>query len=260
MFPTDEACRRYLAELRWPEGFRCPRCQNPKAWPVRAGRLWHCAACGHQTSVTAGTLFQDTRTPLTTWFRAMWWVTTPKSGMSAVDAQRLLGLRSYTTAWTWLHKLRRAMVRPGRDRLIGRVEVDETYWGAAEAGVRGRQLVDKLLVAVAVEQVGRRGLGRIRLRQIPDASAASLEAFVKGPQQPPLEQPHHAVHPRQQVPARGFSLHPCAMSICGLHQPSVRLPPVSVDGAAGFDRFLHERLKTGRRRVRNLPQPNAPQP
>ena len=158
-FATEEACRQYLAQLRWPEGFRCPRCGNQKAWPVRAGRLWHCVACGHQTSVTAGTLFQDTRTPLTTWFRAMWWVTTPKSGMSAVDAQRVLGLRSYTTAWVWLHKLRRAMVRPDRDRLAGRVEVDETYWGAAEAGVRGRQVVDKLLVAVAVEQVGRRGLG-----------------------------------------------------------------------------------------------------
>jgi len=179
MFRSDEACRQYLAQLRWPEGFRCPRCQQRKAWPVRAGRLWHCAACGRQTSVTAGTIFQDTRTPLTTWFRAMWGVTATKSGMSALDAQRLLGLRSYTTAWTWLHKLRRAMVRPGRDRLTGRVEVDETYWGAAEAGVRGRQVVDKLLVAVAVEQVGRRDLGRIRLRQIPDASAASLEAFVK---------------------------------------------------------------------------------
>jgi hypothetical protein len=91
--------------------------------------LLHCAACGRQTSVTAGTNFQDTRTPLTTWFRAMWSVTAPKTGTSALALQQLLGLGSYLTAWTWLHKLRRAMVRPGRERLAGRVEVDETMPG-----------------------------------------------------------------------------------------------------------------------------------
>ena len=122
-FATDEACRLYLAQLRWPDGFRCPRCGRQKAWPARDGRLWHCAGCGHQTSVTAGTIFQDTRTPLPTWFRAMWWVTSQKTGASALGMQRVLGLGSYKTAWTWLHKLRRAMVRPHRDRLAGRVEV-----------------------------------------------------------------------------------------------------------------------------------------
>jgi transposase-like protein len=129
--------------------------------------------------VTAGTIFQDTRTPLATWFRAMWWVTSQKTGASALQLQHVLGLGSYVTAWSWLHKLRRAMVRPGRDRLSGRVEVDETYWGAVEAGVRGRQTVNKVLVAVAVEQVGRRGFGRIRMRRVPDASANSLQAFVE---------------------------------------------------------------------------------
>ncbi len=177
-FRTEEACRAYLAQLRWPEGFRCPVCGHEKAWPVRTVLL-QCAGCGRQTSVTAGTIFQDTRTPLTTWFRAMWWVTTSKTGMSALGLQQVLGLGSYKTAWTWRHKLRRAMVRPGRERLAGRVEVDETYWGAEEAGVRGRQLVDKVLIAVAVEQVGRRGLGRIRMRCVKDASAASLQAFVE---------------------------------------------------------------------------------
>ena len=163
-FATDAACRTYLQQLRWPDGFRCPRCRHPNAWPVRT--VWfQCAACGRQTSVTAGTIFQDTRTPLTTWFRAMWWVTSQKTGVSALQLQQVLGLGSYVTAWTWLHKLRRAMVRPGRDRLSGRVEVDETYWGAVEAGVRGRQTVNKVLVVVAVEQVGRRGLGRIRMRR-----------------------------------------------------------------------------------------------
>ena len=177
-FATDEACRAYLVQLRWPAGFHCPACGHGKAWPVRRVLL-ECGQCGHQASVTAGTIFQDTRTPLTTWFRAMWWVTAPKTGMSALGLQQVLGLGSYKTAWTWQHKLRRAMVRPGRDRLHGHVEVDETFWGATEAGLRGRQRVEKVLVAVAVEQVGRRGLGRIRLRQIPDASAASLQAFVE---------------------------------------------------------------------------------
>jgi transposase-like protein len=128
--------------------------------------------------VTAGTIFQDTRTPLTMWFRAMWWVTNPKTGVSALGLQRLLGLRSYKTAWTWLHKLRRAMVRPGRDRLTGYVEVDETFIGGVHARRRGRQTETKALVAVAVELEGRR-LGRIRLRRIPDASGQSLMAFVQ---------------------------------------------------------------------------------
>ena len=121
-FGSDEACRAYLARLRWPDGFRCPRCGSSKSWPVRG--WWDCAACGGQTSVTAGTIFQDTRSSLTVWFRTMWWVTTQKNGASALGLQGVLGLRSYETAWTWLHKLRRAMVRPGRDLLTGRVEVD----------------------------------------------------------------------------------------------------------------------------------------
>lgn len=176
-FSTDEACRAYLVQLRWSEGFRCPRCGGAKAWPVR-GLLYQCAACGRQTSVTAGTILQDTRTPLTTWFRAIWWVTSQRTGASAVGLKEVLGLGSYETAWTWLHKLRRAMVRPGRDRLSGVVEVDETYLGAIEEGVHGRQTVKKALIAVAAEEQGR-GIGRIRLRRIADLSAQSLHAFVR---------------------------------------------------------------------------------
>ena len=114
-FSTEAACREYLVRLRWPDGFRCPRCGGRKDWPVR-GLLRQCAGCGYQSSVTAGTIFQDTRKPLTVWFRAMWAVTSQKNGASAIGLQRVLGLGSYDTAWTWLHKLRRAMVRPGRDR------------------------------------------------------------------------------------------------------------------------------------------------
>ena len=127
-FSSEEACRDYLFRLRWPQGFICPRCQATKAWPTKRNLLV-CGACGYQVSMTAGTIFQDTRKPLGLWFRAIWFVTNQKTGASALGLQRLLGLGSYHTAWTWLHKLRRAMVRPGRDRLSGLVEVDETYIG-----------------------------------------------------------------------------------------------------------------------------------
>lgn len=176
-FSTDDACRAYLGQLRWGDGFRCPRCGGAKAWPVR-GLLYQCAACGRQTSVTAGTVLQDTRTPLTMWFRAIWWVSSQRTGASAVGLQEVLGLGSYETAWTWLHKLRRAMVRPGRDQLSGVVEVDETYLGAIEAGVHGRHTVKKALIAIAAEEQGR-GIGRIRLRRVADLSAKSLHAFVQ---------------------------------------------------------------------------------
>ena len=93
-----------------------------------------CTACGHQASVMAGTIFAGTHTPLTLWFRAIWWVVSQKNGASALGLQRVLGLGSYRTAWTWLHKLRRAMVRPGRDRVSVEVEVDETIVGGVEPG------------------------------------------------------------------------------------------------------------------------------
>jgi transposase-like protein len=139
---------------------------------------WQCGGCGYQASVTAGTIFQDTRTPLMAWFRAMWWVTSQKNGVSALGLQRVLGFGSYQTAWAWLHKLRRAMVRPGRDRLAGRVEVDETYLGGLEEGVHGRETEGKALIVVAAHEEGQ-GIGRIRMRRIPDASAESLVSFVE---------------------------------------------------------------------------------
>jgi transposase-like protein len=181
-FRSEEACREYLFRLRWPEGFRCPRCGTTKAWPLRPV-LWQCAGCAYQVSLTAGTIFQDTRTPLRVWFRAMWWVTSQKNGVSALGLQRVLGLGSYQTAWSWLHKLRRAMVRPGRDQLSGKIEVDETYWGAPEEGVGGRQSGRKALIVVAAQEEGR-GIGRIRMRRIPDASAGSLMPFVQESIQP----------------------------------------------------------------------------
>src|SRR5271167_2294947 len=143
-FGSEEACREYLLQLRWPDGFRCPRCGCRESSPVRTVLL-RCRDCRHQTSVTAGTIFQDTRTSLRLWFQAMWWVTTQKNGASALGLQRVLGLKRYETAWTMLHKLRRAMVRPGRDLLMGRVEVDECYIGGLEEGLPGRLNLDKAI-------------------------------------------------------------------------------------------------------------------
>jgi transposase-like protein len=181
-FSTEEACRGYLFQLRWPDGFECPRCGGQKAWPA-SDLLWECAGCHRQISVTAGTIFQDTRLPLTLWFRAVWWVTSQKNGVSAMGLQRVLGLKSYKTAWTMLHKLRHAMVRPGRDRLQGRVEVDETFVGGEEEGVHGRQIESKAMIAVAVEEDGD-GIGRIRMGRIPDASAESLMPFIEDSVEP----------------------------------------------------------------------------
>lgn len=181
-FGTEQACREYLVQLRWPEGFVCPRCRGTSAWTTRRNLLV-CSGCQYQASLTAGTIFQDTRKPLALWFRAIWWVTAQKNGASALGLQRILGLGGYFTAWTWLHKLRRAMVRPGRDRLHGRVEVDETYIGGLEEGKRGRRTETKALIAVACEEDGK-AIGRIRLRRIPDASALSLQAFMREAVQP----------------------------------------------------------------------------
>lgn len=175
-FGTEEACRDYLFKLRWPEGFICPKCGNGKAWPARK-TLYECSGCGRQTSVTAGTIFQDTRKPLRLWFRTMWWVTSQKTGASAKGLQAVLGLGSYQTAWVWLHKLRRAMVRPGREKLSGIVEVDETYLGATEKGMFGRKTEKKSTIVVAAEESGN-GIGRIRMKRIEDLTKETLHAFI----------------------------------------------------------------------------------
>jgi len=177
LFATEQSCRDYLVKLRWPEGFLCPRCRSTEAWPVRS-ILLECTRCHYQVSVTAGTIFQDTRKPLRQWFRAIWYVTSQKNGASALGMQRILGIKSYTTAWQWLHKIRRAMVRPGRDRLSGAVEVDEAYLGGHEEGVGGRELEKKALIVIAA-QIDGQGTGRIRMKRIPDASAPTLTAFIQ---------------------------------------------------------------------------------
>lgn len=175
-FSTEAQCRAYLFALRWPEGFVCPQCHGGRVWQMSRG-LWLCGDCRHQASVTAGTIFQDTRTPLPLWFRAIWPVTSQKHGATALGVMRVLGLGSYKTAWAWLHKLRRAMVRPGRDGLSGAVEVDEVYVGGEKPGRRGRGAAGKALVLILAQADGAR-IGRIRLVRVADASAASLTAAV----------------------------------------------------------------------------------
>jgi transposase-like protein len=176
-FSTEKSCTEYLRRLRWPNGFCCPACGGNKYWMTARGLL-RCTTCQRQTSPIAGTIFEGTRKPLRTWFQAMWFITNQKSGGNALGLQRVLGLGSYQTAWAWLHKLRRAMVRPGRDRLSGRIEVDETYLGGPEGDVRGRRLEKKALIVVAAQEDAKR-IGRIRMRVIPDASAHSLIPFVE---------------------------------------------------------------------------------
>jgi transposase-like protein len=178
-FPDEASCRDYLMTLRWPEGPTCPRCGQQKGVAIRRA-LWRCSACRHELSVMAGTIFQDSKLPLTVWFRAMWQITSQKNGISALGVKRVLGLGSYESAWSVLHKLRRAMVRPGRERLHGAVEVDESYYGGEEEGVSGRQTEKKALIAVAAEVVpgSVSAIGRIRLSPIPDTCRETLHGFI----------------------------------------------------------------------------------
>ena len=176
-FPSEAACVDILQRVRWADGFRCPACGESVKWTTARGQL-RCGGCDRQTSPTAGTIFEGTRKPLRLWFQAMWYVTNQKHGVSALGVQRILGLGSYQTAWTWLHKLRRAMVRPGRDLLEGDVEVDETYLGGRETGLIGRKTNKKSIVAIAAE-VRDRGTGRIRMACVQDVSAQSLVPFVQ---------------------------------------------------------------------------------
>jgi transposase-like protein len=175
---TEEQCRAYLERQKWPEGFRCPRCDGEKSWYVASRQLRVCANCQHHCSLTAGTALQGTRKPLRAWFRAMYLVTSSKTGLSAKELQRHLGC-SYQTAWTWLHKLRISMVTPDRAPLSGDVEVDETYIGGPAEGPRGRGAGKKTILACAVEKDGP-GAGRVRLGVIENVSKEKLNAFLSG--------------------------------------------------------------------------------
>jgi transposase-like protein len=183
-FATEEACLAYLERLRWAAGFVCPRCGSDSgAYRASRTRLM-CRACQHQSTVTAGTIFEKTRTPLRVWLAAAWYLTNQKQGVSALGLQRVLGLGSYETAWTMLHRFRRAMVRPERERLKGQVEVDETYLALTDrqeplSAVGRKSSTAKVLVVIAVEALQPTGFGRIRLRRIANDSASCVIPFVQ---------------------------------------------------------------------------------
>src|SRR5450631_2399947 len=177
-FSTDADCLDYPEWLRWPEGFVCPECCHPRAWELADGR-YECRECHERTSVTAGTIFDRTRTPLTVWFTACWLFATQKDGISALSLKRAPEIGSYQTAWAMLHRVRSVLVRPGRERLEGVVEADESYFGGEEPGLSGgRAKGKKVLVGVAVERVEPKGFGRCRMVPLPDASGDSLRAFL----------------------------------------------------------------------------------
>jgi transposase-like protein len=187
-FPDDEACRQYLEAVRWRHGFVCPSCgESGEAFHGSRGR-WICSQCRHQSTVTAGTIFDKTRTPLRSWLAAVWYVVNQKQGVNALGLQRVLGLGSYQTAWAMLHRLRRAMICPGRERLHGVVEVDESIVGrSAPRSLRNTKIKQRVavkraalrsIVMIAVEIKEPKGFGRIRLRRVSDQSAESVMPFV----------------------------------------------------------------------------------
>ena len=177
-FSNPTACYDYLFAIKWPSGFICKKCQNGNFW-ISEKHLYICTKCNCQHSLIAGTIMESTKKPITYWFKAMWWFTTRKSGVNAVNLKELLGLGSYQTAWCWLQKLRRCTIRQDREKLSGRVEVDEFVIGGQRSGKRGRGAEDKIIVAAAVERCDvEKKIGRIRLHVLLDYSAFSLETFI----------------------------------------------------------------------------------
>lgn len=176
MFTTEEQCLDYLKELRFSKGYSCRKCQHNEYWLNNRG-IMVCKSCKDELSITSGTIFHRSKLPLVVIFRALWWMVAQKNGVSAVGIQRVLGLGSYRTAWVWLHKFRRLMVFPGRNKLSGKIEVDETLVGGKKAGKRGRGAEGKSLVVIAVE-IMEKGTGRVRMSLIPDASKKSLGKFI----------------------------------------------------------------------------------
>lgn len=176
-FPDEESCIAYLDKLRWPNGFICPSCNSAsEPWHQTRKRLV-CPRCRHQTSTTRGTIFNKTRTPLTTWFEAAWHLTTAKNGLSAKTLQRTLGT-GYRTAWKMLHQYRIAMVRSEREQLSGVVEIDESLVGGIDKGGKRGRGTDKSIIVIAIEIKEPMGFGRIRMRHIPNASGDNLVQFV----------------------------------------------------------------------------------
>jgi transposase-like protein len=228
-FGTDEQCREYLFKARWPDGFRCVACGHDDAYALRTKIVYECVACRKQHSLLAGTIFEQTKTGLAKWFLAIYLVTSSKGGIAATELRRQLGFGSYQTAWTWLHKLRKAMVRPDRQPLAGRVEADETHVGGPRPGKRGRGAAGKALVGGAVE-AGRgeargRRLGRLRLAILADASAASLDAFLAAHVAKPATVATDGWRGYLGLPAEGYDHEPVSLS-ASRGDAALRLPGI----------------------------------
>jgi len=216
-FGTEEACLSYLEGLRWPQGFVCPDC-GVAAEPYRSSRTrLMCRSCAHQTTVTAGTIFDKTRTPLRVWLAGAWYLTNQKQGVSALGLQRVLGLGSYQTAWTMLHRFRRAMVRPDRERLKGCVEVDETYLAITDreapiSAINRKNRTSKVLVILAVEMLQPKGFGRIRLQRIQNDGAECVIPFIQA-----------SIEPGAQVRTDGSAAYRTLSKLGYEHQRNVML-------------------------------------
>ncbi len=206
-FSSEEDCARYLEWVRWPQGFVCPQCGGTEAWRTDRG-LWHCQGCEHQSSVTAGTVFEDSRKPLRLWFHVMWLMMAQKTGLSAKNLCETYGFGSYQTAWGWLRKLRSVMIRRGRDRLSGRVEVDEAFVGGQREGARGRGAQGKTRVLVAVEGDAKKKLGRVRFRCVKTINRTSVESFVGDCVEPGARVITDGLSVYDHLQAAGFDHHP----------------------------------------------------
>ena len=171
-FKDEESCRKYLFEMRWPNGFVCPNCKSSVKHWLTAKNIIHCGICGHQASLTAGTIFHGTRKPLLLWFHIMWWVVAQKTGVSASNMMDFMGFGSYKTVWTWLQKIRITMVRPGRDKLFGTVEIGET------TDICSEKPEVKTLVIIATECKGKK-IGRVRFLCMREARPEKLIPFIK---------------------------------------------------------------------------------
>jgi len=228
-FGTDAKCRAYLVRARWPEGFRCAGCGHGEAWSHKKRLIEECRSCGRQHSILAGTMFEQTKTGLAKWFLAIYLVTSSKGGISAMELQRQMGFGSYGTAWTWLHKIRRATIRPDREPLQNRVEVDETLVGGVRPGKSGRAAAGKTVVAGAIEAKPGKGrkrpLGRLRLQAIPDASAASLEGFIAADTAKPLTIATDGWAGYRGLKGKGYSHEPINLS-ASWGDASLRLPAI----------------------------------
>ena len=178
MFPNDDACLSFLEQVRWPKVFKCQKCGHNLFWQNATG-LRQCRSCEFKNSVKTNSIFEKSKLDLKTWFYAIWWVTSQKNGVSASGLQRSLGLGSYRSAWLLLHKIRNTMVLGDRSLLAGDIEVDEAFLGGVRSGKRGRGADGKQLIVIAAEIAGTKKVGRIRIKRAADASAESLETFIK---------------------------------------------------------------------------------